>query len=385
MKFTEEQILLQQMVDRFGREQVQPLAAEIDKEERFPHETWEKMADLGLLGVGIPEEYGGSGGGVVEECIVSEGISRYCVSTGSSWISHTDLCMSNIKRNGTDEQKKRWLPDLCSGEKIGGLAMTEPGAGSDVLNMSTRAVKDGDSFILNGTKTFITNGPIGDTFIIYANTTPGAKAKGITAFVLERGMPGFSSGKEFEKLGWHGSPTGELIFEDCRVPAENVLLEVNRGGEVLLSGLNSERLVVAAQSLGLARACLEESIIYAKQREQFGQPIANFQMIQERLARMAVKVEAAKAMVWSQAIEMDEKGPAGMALETAASKLFASETAVENALDATQIFGGYGYTKEFPVERYLRDSRVMTIGAGTSEIMCYIIFKQLDKKFGGSA
>ena len=385
MKFTEEQILLQQMVDRFGREQVQPLAAEIDKEERFPYETWEKMADLGLLGVGIPEEYGGSGGGLVEECIVSEGITRYCVSTASSWISHTDLCMSNINRNGTDEQKNRWLPELCSGKKIGGLAMTEPGAGSDVLNMSTRAVKDGDSFILNGTKTFITNGPIGDIFIVYANTTPGAKVKGITAFVVERGLPGFSTGKEFEKLGWHGSPTGELVFEDCRVPSENVLLEVNRGGEVLLSGLNSERLVVAAQSLGLARACLEESIIYAKQREQFGQPIANFQMIQERLARMAVKVEAAKAMIWSQAIEMDEKGPSGMALETAASKLFASETAVENALVATQIFGGYGYTREFPVERYLRDSRVMTIGAGTSEIMCYVIFKQLDKKFGGSA
>ena len=382
MAFSEEQVLLAQMVDRFGREQLAPLAAEIDREERFPRESWEKMAGLGLLGVGIDEAYGGSGGGIVEECLVGEALSRYCVSTASSWASHVDLCMANIQRNGTEEQKKRFLPDLCAGQKIGGMAMTEPGAGSDIMSMRTRAVKDGDSFVLNGGKTFITNGPVGDLFLVYASTRPGAKGQGVTAFIVERGFPGFSAGKEFEKLGWRGSPTGELIFEDCRVPLENVIGEVDGGGRVLLSGLNSERLVVACESLGLARACLEESILYAKQREQFGQRIAGFQMIQEKLARMAVKVEAVKAMLWSQAEEMVRRGPAGMALETAATKLLASETAVENALTATQIFGGYGYTREFPVERYLRDSRIMTIGAGTSEIMCHIIFRQLDKRYG---
>ncbi|MBU2552671.1 MAG: acyl-CoA dehydrogenase family protein [Proteobacteria bacterium] len=385
MWFSEEQELLSRMVDRFGREQLAPLAAEIDRDERFPRETWDKMAELGLLGVGIPEAYGGSGGGVVEECILGEGLARYCVSTASCWGSHVDLCMANINRNGTEEQKRRLLPDLCAGRKIGGMAMTEPGAGSDVMSMTTRAVRDGDSFVLNGGKTFITNGPIGDLFLVYASTTPGAKGRGVTAFIVERDFPGFSTGRKFEKLGWRGSPTGELIFENCRVPAENVIGDINGGGRVLLSGLNSERLIVAAESLGLARACLEDSVVYAKQREQFGQRIADFQMIQEKLARMAVKLEAAKAMLWSQASEMAIRGPAGLALETAATKLFASETAVENALAATQIFGGYGYTREFPVERYLRDSRIMTIGAGTSEVMCHIIFRQLDKRFGVSA
>ncbi|MBW1817685.1 MAG: acyl-CoA dehydrogenase family protein [Deltaproteobacteria bacterium] len=382
MQFTEEQMMLKQMVDRLALEQVAPLAAVIDREERFGHENWEKMGELGLFGTGIPEEYGGSGGGIVEECIIGESLARYCVSTASCWASHVDLCMANLNRNGTDEQKRRYLPDLCTGKKIGGLAMTEPGAGSDVLGMSMRAVRDGDGFVLNGTKTFITNGPIGDVFVVYAKTSSGAKAKNITAFVIERGMPGFSTGKEFEKLGWHGSPTGELVFEDCRVPMENVLGEVDGGAYVLLSGLNSERLVVAAECLGLARACLEESVVYAKQREQFGRRIADFQMVQEKLARMAVKVEAAKALIWDLAFEMEQKGPHGLVMESAAAKLYASEVSVENALTATQIFGGYGYTREFPVERYLRDSRIMTIGAGTSEIMCHIIFRQLDKRYG---
>lgn len=379
MEFDEEQILLKNTVSRFAKEQVAPLASEIDEQERFPSETFEKMSLLGLLGLGIPEEYGGFGGGILESCIVGEELARYCASTVASWGAHVDLCAANICRNGSEEQKRRLLPDLASGKKLGGMAMTEPDAGSDVFAMKTRAIEDGDCFILNGRKTFITNGPVGDTFLVYAKTDPKARGKGITAFVVEKGFQGFSKGKKFKKLGWHGSPTGDLIFEDCRVPRENVIGEINGGAKILLSGLNSERLLLAAESLGLANACLKDAIRYATERIQFGKRIADFQMVMEKLARMAVKVEAVKAMVWSQAFKMSEKGPASMSMETAASKLFASETALQNALDATQIFGGYGYIREFRVERYLRDARIMTIGGGTSEIMCQVIFRELEK------
>ncbi len=380
MEFTKEQILLRETVARFAREQVAPLAAEIDQKERFPRETFSKMSALGLLGLGIPEEYGGSGGGIVESCIVAEELARYCVSTSASWGAHVDLCAANICRNGTTEQKQRFLPNLASGRKLGGMAMTEPEAGSDVLAMKTRAVEKGDFFILNGTKTFITNGPIGDLFLVYATTDPKSRGKGVTAFVVEKGFPGFSCGKELEKLGWHGSPTGELIFEDCSIPRENLIGTVNQGVKVLLSGLNSERLVISANCLGLARASLEDSAKYSRGRKQFGKAISEFQMIGEKLARMAAKVEAVRCMLWSQALRMSREGPAAMAFETACTKLLASETALQNALDATQIFGGYGYIREFPVERYLRDARIMTIGAGTSEIMCQIIFRELSKK-----
>lgn len=379
MEFTPEQVLLHDTIARFAKEQVAPLAAEIDQQERFPQETFAKMADLGLLGVGIPEEYGGSGGGIVESCIVMEELARYCASTAAIWGSHVDLCASNICRNGTPEQKQIFLPELASGKKLGGMAMTEPSAGSDVLAMTTRAVEAGDFFILNGTKTFITNGPVGDLFLVYAKTDPQAKGKGISAFVVEKGFEGFTKGRKFAKLGWRGSPTGELIFEDCPVPRRNLIGEVNQGAKVLLSGLNSERLVVSAQCLGLARASLEEAYKYARERKQFGKSISEFQMISEKLARMAAKTEAVRTMVWSQAFSMAKEGPAGMTFDIACTKLLASEVALENALAATQIFGGYGYTREFPVERFLRDARIMTIGAGTSEIMCHIIFRELER------
>jgi alkylation response protein AidB-like acyl-CoA dehydrogenase len=379
MEFSEQQILLRNMVSRFAKEQVAPLASEIDEQERFPRETFKKMSELGLLGLGIPEEYNGFGGGIVEACIVGEELSRFCASTCASWGAHVDLCAANICRNGSEEQKKRFLPDLASGKKIGGMAMTEPGAGSDVLAMKTRAVEDGEIFILNGRKTFITNGPVGDLFLVYARTDPKARGKGVTAFVVEKHFDGFTAGERFEKLGWRGSPTGDLIFEDCRVPRENVLGEVNGGVKILMSGLNSERLLLAAESLGMARASLEDSVKYAMERIQFGKRIADFQMITEKLARMATKIEAVKAMVWTQAFKMSQSGPAAMTLETAAAKLIASETALQNALDATQIFGGYGYIREFPVERYLRDARIMTIGGGTSEIMCQVIYRELEK------
>jgi isovaleryl-CoA dehydrogenase len=383
MELTKEQLLFRETVARFAREQVAPLAAEIDQKERFPRETFSKMAELGLLGIGIPEEYGGSGGGIVESCMVAEELARHCGSTAASWGAHVDLCAANVCRNGTPAQKKRFLPDLASGKKIGAMAMTEPEAGSDVLSMKTRAVEQGDFFVLNGTKTFITNGPVGDLFLVYTKTDPKSKGKGITAFVVERGFKGFTIGKSLEKLGWHGSPTGELIFEDCFVPRENLIGGMNQGVKVLLSGLNSERLVIVAECLGLARASLEESVKYAQERKQFGRPIAEFQMVGEKLARMAVKVEAVRALLWSLASRMATEGPAGMTYESACAKLLASEAAVENALAATQIFGGYGYIREFPVERFLRDARIMTVGGGTSEIMCQIIFRELTAGIAG--
>lgn len=380
MEFNEEQRMLQDMVERFCRENVQPLAAQIDREERFPSETFEQMAGLGLLGVGIPEAFGGSGGGVVEECILAATLSRYCMSTAASWGAHVDLCAANIHRNGSEEQHERFLRPLASGEKIGGMAMTEPEAGSDVLNMKLRAEDKGDHFLLNGTKTLITNGPVGDLFLVYAKTDMEARGRGITAFVVEKEFEGFVRGPQFEKLGWHGSPTGELIFEDCPVPKENVIGRVHEGLGVLLSGLNSERLVLAAESLGLAEACLEDTVRYSRERVQFGRPIGQFQSVTEKVARMAARVEAMKAMVWSLAFRMADHGPQGMALEAASAKLMTSEMALQNALDATQVFGGYGYIREFPVERYLRDVRLMTIGGGTSEIMCQVIQAQLNKR-----
>jgi len=380
MEFNEQHIMLRDTVARFAKEQILPIAQQIDAEERFPAETFKKMAELGLLGIGISEEYGGSGGGIIEACIVAEEIARSCSSTAASWGAHVDLCAANINRNGTGDQKKRFLTNLASGNLLGGMAMTEPEAGSDVLSMKTLAVRKGDDFVMNGRKTFITNGPPGDLFLVYAKTDPKAKGKGITAFVVEKHFSGFCKGKKFEKLGWRGSPTGDLIFEDCQVPGDNVIGDVNGGVRILLSGLNSERLVISAECLGLARACLEDSLKYAKQRMQFGQRIIDFQMIKELLARMAARTEAVKAMVWSNAFQMVKTGPATMSLETAATKLTASESVLQNALDATQIFGGYGYIREFPVERYLRDARIMTIGAGTSQIMCQIISTELEKR-----
>jgi isovaleryl-CoA dehydrogenase len=332
------------------------------------------------LGIGISEKYGGSGGGIIEACLVAEEIARYCSSTAASWGAHVDLCAANISRNGTEDQKMRFLTKLATGNMLGGMAMTEPEAGSDVLSMKTLAMKKGDDFILNGRKTFITNGPVGDLFLVYAKTDPKAKGRGITAFVVEKHFKGFSIGKKFEKMGWRGSPTGDLIFEDCQVPEENVIGEVNGGVRILLSGLNSERLVISAECLGLARACLEDSLKYAKERMQFGRRIIDFQMIKELLARMTARTEAVKAMIWSNAFQMLKSGPASMSLEAAATKLTASETVLQNSLDATQIFGGYGYIREFPVERYLRDARIMTIGAGTSQIMCQVISAELEKR-----
>lgn len=379
IEFTEEQEMLKEMVKNFADREVAPLAYTVDKEERFPHETLTKLAGLGLMGLTVPEEYGGAGAGVTEACIVGEELARVCASTAASWGAHVDLCMNNINRNGTAEQKKKYLPELASFQKVGGLAMTEPGAGSDVLAMQLRADKKDNYFILNGTKTFITNGPVGDVFVVYAKTEPEKGAQGISAFIVESGFPGFAKGKQFEKMGWRGSPTGELIMEDCLVPAENLLGKENEGIRVLMNGLNSERILMAALSLGLARGAFEASLQYAQERVQFSRPIASFQMIQERLAWMATEIEAARLMVYNYARMIDQGLIHQITKEAAATKLFCSEMAMRITTEAVQIFGGYGYIKEFPVERMMRDAKLGTIGGGTSQIMCHIITREILK------
>jgi len=377
--FTDEQIMLRNMIGQFADKEVAPLAYEIDRDERFPSETFKKMSKLGLMGLTVPKEYGGSGGGTTETCIVSEELGRVCMATTISWNAHTDLCCSNLNRNGTDEQKGKYLIGLGAGEKMGALAMTEPNAGSDVISMQTKAVRKGDFYILNGTKTFITNGPIADVIIIYAKTDPQKRSRGISAFIVERDFPGFVRGKEFKKMGWRGSPTGELIMEDCQVPASNLLGIENEGIKILMGGLNTERIVVAATCLGLSRGACEAAVKYARERVQFGKPIGQFQMIQERLANMAVNIEASELLVY-QCAKMADAGKAqSMNKEAACAKLFASETCMWIATEAVQIFGGYGYIREFPVERYMRDAKMHTIGAGSSQIMCRIIAKEMMK------
>ena len=376
----DEQRMLKEMIQDFADREVAPLAVEIDRDERFPKETFQKMADLGLLGVRIPEEYGGSEKGVTETCIIAEELARVCASTAASWGAHVDLCTANLTFNANKDQSQRYLPSLAKGSKIGALAMTESSAGSDIINMKMTAVRKGDHYILNGTKLFITNGPIADLLIVYAKTTPERGAKGISVFIIESTFPGYLVGKPFVKLGWRGSPTSEIIFEDCEVPLENLLGEENKGIEILLSGLNTERIVMAAESLGIARGAMKAALNYSKERHQFGKPIAQFQVIQQKFARMAMEIEAARLMIYQYAAHADNGNVQSITLEAAAAKLFCSEMVMRTTLEAVQILGGYGYVNEFPVERYMRDAKLFSIGGGTSEIMCNIIAKELMKQ-----
>lgn len=378
--FNDEQTMLKEMVQDFADREVAPLADEIDQDERFPKETFQKMAELGLLGVRIPEEYGGSGKGVTETCIIAEELARVCASTAASWGAHVDLCTANLTRNANRDQSQRYLPALAKGSKIGALAMTESSAGSDIINMKMTAVRKGDHYILNGNKLFITNGPVADVLIVYAKTEPEREARGISAFIVENTFPGYSVGRPFEKLGWRGSPTSEIIFEDCKAPVENLLGEENRGFQILLGGLNTERIVMAAESLGLARGAMKVSLNYSKERYQFGKPIAQFQMIQQKFARMAMEIEAARLMVYQYAALADSGNVQSITLEAAAAKLFCSEMVMRTTIEAVQILGGYGYVNEFPVERYMRDAKLFSIGGGTSEIMCHIIARELMKQ-----
>jgi isovaleryl-CoA dehydrogenase len=371
--------LLRDTVGAWAEREIGPIADEIDRKDEFPPELWRKMGDLGILGVTVDPEYGGAGFDLLAGVLACEQIARFSGSIALSYAAHANLCVNNISRNGNDAQRRRYLPPLCSGEAVGALALTEPDAGSDAVGIQSRAVRDGDEYVLNGTKMFITNGPVADTLVLYAKTAPEKKSRGITAFIVEKGMPGFSVARKLDKLGHRGSPTGELVLEDVRVPAANVLGKENQGVEVMMSGLDIERAFLAGESLGLAERALELSIDYAKRRKQFGQPIGHFQLIQGKLADMYTLVEATRWLVYRTAVLAEKASKEGrrVSKEAAAAIMYAAEVSTKVALDAIQIHGGYGYMMEFPVQRILRDAKLLEIGAGTTEIRKTIIAREL--------
>ena len=374
-QLTDEQAEIQRMVRKFAQNEIAPIASEIDQESRFPAETFQKMGELGLLGLLIPEEYGGAGQDVLTFCVAMEEIAYACASTALSYLAHSVLCAHNLSCNGSDAQKRKYLPDLASGKKMGAIAMTEPGAGSDVLSIETFAERSGGEYLINGSKTFITNAPVADTFLVYARTDKEAGPAGISQFIIERGFPGFSVGQPLRKMGMHGSPTAEIFFENCRVPVENVVCGENQALAILLGGLDVERTVGAAMAVGGARAAFDRALAYAKERRQFGQPIVKFEMIMAKLADMSTGIEAARLLT-HKAATLCDKGVRCSA-EASHAKLFGSELSVRATSDAVQILGGYGYMQEYGVERMLRDVTMGTIGGGTSEIQRLIIAREI--------
>jgi isovaleryl-CoA dehydrogenase len=366
---------LRHSVRGFTSDKIAPMAAELDKTNAFPRELWPKLGELGVLGITVEEEYGGAGLGYLEHCLAMEEISRGSAAIGLSYGAHSNLCVNQIRRNGSDAQKRAYLPRLISGEHVGALAMSETGAGSDVVSMRLRADKRGDRYLLNGSKMWITNGPCADLLVVYAKTTPEADARGITAFLIERGFKGFKSSQKLDKLGMRGSDTGELLFEDCEVPAENVLGEVNRGVNVLMSGLDYERAVLAAGPLGIMQAAMDVVIPYVHQRKQFGEPIGSFQLVQGKLADMYTTMNACRAYVYAVAKACDRGETARK--DAAGAILYAAEKATQIALDAVQLLGGNGYINDFPTGRLLRDAKLYEIGAGTSEIRRWLIGREL--------
>ena len=366
---------LRHSVRGFTSDKIAPMAAELDKTNAFPRELWPKLGELGVLGITVEEEYGGAGLGYLEHCLAMEEISRGSAAIGLSYGAHSNLCVNQIRRNGSDAQKRAYLPRLISGEHVGALARSETGAGSDVVSMRLRADKKGDRYLLNGSKMWITNGPCADLLVVYAKTTPEADARGITAFLIERGFKGFKSSQKLDKLGMRGSDTGELLFEDCEVPAENVLGEVNRGVNVLMSGLDYERAVLAAGPLGIMQAAMDVVIPYVHQRKQFGEPIGSFQLVQGKLADMYTTMNACRAYVYAVAKACDRGETARK--DAAGAILYAAEKATQIALDAVQLLGGNGYINDFPTGRLLRDAKLYEIGAGTSEIRRWLIGREL--------
>ena len=367
--------MIRDTVRSFTADHVAPLAADIDRTDEFPRQLWPKLGEMGLLGITVEEEWGGSGLGYLEHCIAMEEISRGSASVGLSYGAHSNLCVNQLRRWGTDEQKRRYLPKLVSGEHVGGLAMSEPGAGSDVVSMRLKAEKKGDRYILNGSKFWITNGPGGDLLIVYAKTDPQAGPRGITAFLIEKDFKGFSVAQKLDKLGMRGSNTGELVFEDCEVPEENVMGAVGKGVNVLMSGLDYERAVLAAGPLGIMQACMDVVMPYVHERKQFGQAIGEFQLMQGKIADMYVTMNAARAYVYAVAKACD----AGQTTrkDAAGAILFAAEKATWMALEAIQALGGNGYINEYPTGRLLRDAKLYEIGAGTSEIRRWLIGREL--------
>jgi isovaleryl-CoA dehydrogenase len=379
-QLNEEQKLLKQSVARLVDNQVIALAPEIDQDGAFPVKNFKSMAEMGLFGISIPQEHGGSGVDLLSCQLVMEELARGCASTANTFGSHSILCTENLYRNGNDQQRGKYLPDLISGEKIGAIGITEPEAGSDALSMRTRAERKGNVYVLNGSKMFITNGPIADVVIVYAKTDPAAGARGITAFIVEKDFPGFSRGRSLKKMGVKGSPTGELIFENCEVPTKNVLLGENKGIQVLMNGLDRERIIYSILPVGVAQGAFDVAIKYATERVQFGKPIAAFQLIQEMLADMATLIQAGRILAYWAATEA-ETGKR-VTLEASYAKVFCSHVGMEVVNKALQILGGYGYINEFPIERMYRDIKGIEIGAGTTQIQKLIIAKELLAKMG---
>lgn len=372
--------MLRETVRSFASDRIAPIADEVDRSNTFPRHLWPEMGALGLHGITVEEEDGGSGLGYLEHCIAMEEVSRASASVGLSYGAHSNLCINQIRRNGTADQKRRYLPKLISGEHVGALAMSEPGAGSDVVSMRTRADRRGDRYVLNGSKMWITNGPIAETLVVYAKTNPDAGPRGITAFLIEKGMPGFTTAQKLDKLGMRGSDTGELVFEDCEVPEENVLGSVDGGVRVLMSGLDYERAVLAAGPLGIMQACLDVVLPYVHERKQFGQPIGTFQLMQGKLADMYVTLNACRSYVYAVAKACDRGRTTRE--DAAGAILYAAEKATQVALDAIQCLGGNGYINDYPTGRFLRDAKLYEIGAGTSEIRRMLIGREL---FGKTA
>jgi isovaleryl-CoA dehydrogenase len=370
--------MLRETVSGFAQEEIAPLAAEIDRSNRFPRELWPKLGALGLHGITVDEEWGGAGLGYLAHCVALEEISRASAAIGLSYGAHSNLCVNQIRRNGTAEQKRRYLPKLISGEHVGALAMSEVTAGSDVVSMRTSAERKGDRYVLNGAKMWITNGPHADTLVVYAKTDRNAGARGITAFIVEKNFKGFSASPKLDKLGMRGSDTSELVFADCEVPAENVLGDVGSGVNVLMSGLDYERAVLAAGPLGVMQACLDLVIPYLHERSQFGQPIGSFQIMQAKLADMYVTLNASKAYVYAVAKACD-RGETTRE-DAAGAILYAAERATWMALEAIQCLGGNGYINDYPSGRLLRDAKLYEIGAGTSEIRRMLIGREIFEK-----